>query len=86
MFALIWINRALDELADVYVTATPEERKRIAAAVDALNARLQSDPLDEGESRSSGYRVTFPELLCVVFHVSEADRVVRVTRVTRYGR
>ena len=86
MFALIWMNRALEQLANVYVTATPEERERIAAAVDALNARLRSDPLSEGESRSGGFRITFPSLLSVLFHVSETDRVVHVARVMRYGR
>ncbi|MBA4063461.1 MAG: hypothetical protein C0501_07065 [Isosphaera sp.] len=86
MFALIWLNKALDALADVYVRATPEERERMAAAVDALNARLRSDPLNEGESRAGGFRVTFPVLLAVVFHVDPVDRIVRVRTVKRYGR
>jgi plasmid stabilization system protein ParE len=86
VFTLSWSNKALDDLADIYVAAEPTERVRIAAGVDALNARLRSDPLDEGESRSGGTRVTFPALLTVIFHVSEPQREVRVTRVRRYGR
>jgi hypothetical protein len=50
MFAVIWRNDVLDTLADLYVAATPAERARMAAAVDALNTRLRSDPLGEGES------------------------------------
>lgn len=57
MFVLIWRTAALDALADLYVAATPAERARMAA-IDALNARLRTDPLAEGESRSGGYRIT----------------------------
>jgi hypothetical protein len=86
MFALIWSNYALDRLADIYVAATLDEQARIAAGVDALNARLRSDPLNEGESRSGTYRLTFTPLLSVGFYVSVASRTVQVTRVTRYGK
>jgi len=86
MFALIWKIATLDVLADLYVAAGPGERERMAAGVEALNARRRSSPHDEGESRSNGFRVAFPPLLAVFFHVSEADRVVRVVRVQRYGR
>lgn len=85
MFALIWTNRALTALADLYTSATVEERERIAAGVDALNARLRNDPLTEGESRTGNFRVAFPVLLLVVFHVGTASRTVTVTWVRRYG-
>jgi plasmid stabilization system protein ParE len=86
MFALTWSNDALDLLADIYVAATPAERARIAAGVEALNARLRSDPINEGESRPNGRRLTFAPLLAVVFRVSTANRIVRVTHVHRYGK
>ena len=86
MFALIWLHWALEEFADVYVTATPEERERLAATVEALNSRLQSDPFNEGESRSGGYRITFPRMLAVIFRVDEKECVVYVVSVKRYGR
>jgi hypothetical protein len=85
MFAVIWLNSALDQLADVYVAAAPAERQRIAAGVEALNARLAADPLSVGESRVGGNRITSPPLLAVGFHVSVADRVVRIRLVRRYG-
>jgi hypothetical protein len=86
VFALIWLNRALDELADIYVAADPADRARMAAAVEALNARLQSDPLAEGESREGSLRITFISTLAVSFHVSDVDQVVRVIGVQRYGK
>jgi plasmid stabilization system protein ParE len=51
-----WLESAYAELADVYVSATVEERERIASAVDALNRRLALDP-DAGESRDGANRV-----------------------------
>ena len=86
MFEYRWLEAALDRLADIYVTAGPVERERMAAGVEAFNARLAADPLDVGESRVGGYRVAFPPLLRVYFHVDEATRRVRVTDVIRYGR
>jgi hypothetical protein len=65
MFPLIWLHGALEELADVYVAVTLPEQDRIAAAVEALNGRLRSNPLNEGESRDTGYRLTFIDLLAV---------------------
>jgi hypothetical protein len=86
VFALIWLNQALDELADLYVAADPADRARMASAVAALNARLQFDPLAEGESREGNLRITFVPLLAVTFQVSESDQVVRVIGVQRYGK
>ena len=86
MFALIWLNRALDELADLYVSADLADRARMSSAVEALNARLQSDPLAEGESRDGTHRITFIPLLAVSFRVSETEQLVRVIGVQRYGK
>jgi hypothetical protein len=79
MFTLNWEGMALDQLADVYVAATAEERERIA--VEALNARLRADPLAVGESRVGGFRITFVPRLTILLHVSEASRTVRVIRL-----
>lgn len=86
MYGLTWTDPALDALADIYLGASVAERERIAPGVEALNARLQDDPLEEGESRYDGFRLTFPPLLCVLFLVSETDQHVFVGRVWRYGR
>lgn len=85
MYEYRWLDAVLDKLAELYVTADLSERDRMAAGVAAFNARLAADPLDIGESRRGGYRVGFPPLLRVYFHVDQANRRVRVTDVIRYG-
>jgi hypothetical protein len=86
VFALIWLDAVLDDLANLYVSAGAEERARMAAAIEALNTRLRNDPLAEGESREGNLRITFIPLLAVTFHVSAVDRVVHVIGVQRFGR
>lgn len=81
-----WLNKALDNFADLYVGASPEEREQMAAGVEALNRRLADNPFEEGESRSGSARVTFVPLLMVRFRIEAAAGVVRVTDVSRYGR
>ena len=81
-----WLETALDKLAALYVDADVAERDRMAAGVERFNARLERDPLDVGESRVGGYRVAFPPLLKVSFHVDVVNRRVRVLDVIRYGR
>ena len=86
MYTVIWKSLLLDRLAAIYFAADVAERERMAVGVEAFNAQLAADPLDVGESRVGGYRVAFPPLLKVSFHVDEANRRVRVTDVIRYGR
>jgi hypothetical protein len=86
MFRVIWLVAALDALADVYVTLDLTDQDRVTAAVQALNTRLASNPLDEGESRSGRYRITFVDGHVVRFWVDEPTGVVRVTAVGPYGR
>jgi plasmid stabilization system protein ParE len=86
MFEYRWLEAALDKLADIYVAADAAERERMAAGVEGFNAQIAADPLDVGESRVGGYRVAFPPLLRVYFHVDEGTHRVWVTDVTRYGR
>ncbi len=57
----------------------------MAAGVAGFNSQVASDPHGVGESRDRGYRVTFPLLLCIYFHVDKVRLLVRVVRVTRYG-
>jgi hypothetical protein len=86
MFEYRWLEATLDKLAEIYVAADMSERDRMATGVEAFNARLASDPLDVGESRVGGYRVAFPPLLRVYFHVDEGMHQARVLDVIRYGR
>jgi hypothetical protein len=86
MYALKWRDSALKQLADIYVAARVEDRERMAGAVEKLNARFKSAPLDEGESRSGAGRITFVAGLAILFYVDVATRTVYVTRVVPYGR
>jgi hypothetical protein len=78
MFALIWRDAALDELADAWVAADPSTRDEIERVVKGLNRRLGNDPLQVGESRFGGYRVAIEAPVAIVFHVDASDQVVHV--------
>ena len=54
MFTVVWANRALDTLAEVYVGLDLAAQDRLAARIDSLNHRLARDPSQEGESRTRG--------------------------------
>jgi hypothetical protein len=77
---VIWHDRALDQLADIWVRATPDERDQIEAAVNRINAALRNRPDDQGESRGGNYRVIIREPLSVWFRVdpSSTAHVVQV--------
>jgi len=86
MFEYSWLETTLDKLADIYIALDSQERERMAAGIELFNQQLATDPLEVGESRLGGFRVAFPPLVQVYFHVDVANRRVRVTDVTRYGR
>jgi hypothetical protein len=86
MFAVVWTNRALDELADIWVVATPELRDRIEASVRRLGRQLQDDPFAIGESRANNRRVAFDPPIAIIYRSDTAGQVVLVTHVWRYGK
>ncbi|MBA4191694.1 MAG: hypothetical protein C0467_27255 [Planctomycetaceae bacterium] len=86
MFKYLWLEATLDKLADIYITLDVSQRDRVAAGIELFNQQLATDPLEVGESRVGGFRVAFPPLLKVSFHVDVTNRRVRVTDVTQYGR
>jgi hypothetical protein len=47
-YRVVWRVEMLDALAALYVAATPDERDRMAAGVEALNRRLADSPFDAG--------------------------------------
>ena len=85
MYECDWPRSVLDELADIYVSATGPERDRMASGIEAFNGRLARDPFDVGESRSGGNRLAFIPLLMVWFNVNKTTRRIVVTGVARYG-
>ena len=85
MFKSLWSRSVLDELADIYVSATSPERDRMASGIESLIGRLASDPFDVGESRDDGDRLAFTPLLMVRFNVNTAAYRVLIKAVARYG-
>jgi hypothetical protein len=71
-----WEEDALDHLADIYVSATPDDREVIARCVERINAQLESDPWSLGESRGPGQRVWFNHPLMVAFDLPPGGGVV----------
>jgi hypothetical protein len=86
MYTVMWLESALDKLAEIYVAAEANERERISSGVERLNQRLAESPLEVGESRGGSLRMAFLHLLAVRFRVDEATLSVRVIAVGRYGR
>jgi len=85
MFAVEWTDYALDLLADVFVSLDLAAQDQLTAAIEALNRRLATDPLDEGESRNAPFRLTFVGSLGVIYRVDATHGVVQVTEVKWYG-
>jgi hypothetical protein len=78
-----WADEALDELADIYVLATPQDREVIARRVQALNTALKINPLSVGEERESNLRVDATPVLTVWFRVTDSGHSARVIHAHR---
>ena len=86
-YRLIWVERAYDDLADIWVAVDVFTRRRIEAAITYLNAELQRDPWQVGESRSIvSRRMSFVGPIGVVFRIEDTTRTVRVNHIWRYGK
>jgi len=86
MFRVEWIQDALNELAAIWMLADSRLRQAITAATHALDQQLQSDPLQNSESRDEGERVAFSYPLGVQIEVDTEQRIVWVLNVWRYRR
>jgi hypothetical protein len=82
MWAVIWRDAALDQLADEYVAADLVTREAIDKAVQRLNAALAADPTDVGESRPGRRRVAFDAPCGINFVVD--DPIPGAVRVTHF--
>jgi hypothetical protein len=78
-----WIEEALDQLSDIYVTLTLAEQNAMAREVERINRLLAADPEALGESRSPWVRVWFVSGLIIRFDITPADQMVTVYEVTR---
>lgn len=85
MFAVIWVDAALDKLADAIVAADPVLRQTIEAIVERMNRTLHTDPGSPGESRSPGRRIALEPPCGIYFSIAEASNgIVRVTKFFTY--
>jgi hypothetical protein len=78
-----WADKARDELADVYVAATPTERDAIERAVLEFERDLTNDPDAVGESRGGRLRFEARPPLAFWFNFLPTGNRARVIRVTR---
>lgn len=78
-----WDESAYDDLADIWVAATVDDRAAIERAVLRANRLLTEDPENEGESRSGNVRVLFAPPLVVWYRVQPGPRA-RVVNVRRF--
>jgi hypothetical protein len=51
---VVWEESAYDELAEIWLCATPEERQRVTIAAAEIDRRLRFNASLQGESRTHG--------------------------------
>jgi hypothetical protein len=60
------------------------DRNAVTQAANEIDRRLQTNPDQEGESRSDGRRLLLVNPLAVLFEVVPDDRIVSVIAVWQY--
>jgi hypothetical protein len=78
-----WADGARDELADIWVLATPADRERIEPVVLRFERDIADDPFHVGESRGGDLRIAVRMPLVFWFRVSDKRVRVRIVSVTR---
>ncbi len=78
MFSVRWTRTALDRLTAIWLRLASAQRRALTAATHAIDGRLASDPLNEGESRPGGRRVLLLPPLGVAYRVDPQRQTVTV--------
>ena len=84
MFQVLWLQSALNELADAWLRADAAQRQAINAATRAIDQHLSDAPERLGESRAHGQRIWFQAPLGITFEVMPGHSIVRVVHVWSY--
>ena len=84
MFQVVWVERAVNELAELWVQADSDGRRSITEAADTMDKILETKPFESSESREEGLRVMFVPPLGVFFEVDLSSETVKVAHVWRY--
>lgn len=85
MYRVIWIEKALGDLARAWAQSNPNLQNSITAAVQIIDQKLQNDPFEDSESRSGNTRILFVPPLGVMIEVDEGNRNVRVVATWRFS-
>ncbi len=80
---VVWVPRALDQLAALCVSGL--SRERVSDAADEAERRIEADPHGAGESRALDERVLFQPPLVVRWRVAPSVGRVFVVSVTAGG-
>jgi hypothetical protein len=84
MFQVVWGQRAMNDLAEIWIRGDSTLRQAITQATHALDQTLQDDPFESSESREGNDRVIFASILGVLFEVDVDSRIVRVEHVWQF--
>jgi hypothetical protein len=76
MFEVEWVQEAVDELAELWMTGDSLERQSLTGSTYSLDQELRTDPFRNSESREGEVRIMFAESLGVLFEVDvDQERV-----------
>jgi hypothetical protein len=81
-YTVLWVPAAEQELAAIWMSAP--DRNAVTAAAHAIDARLRTDPEEQGESRTRGHRILIESPLSVRFLVQPQSQTVFVLAVWRF--
>ena len=79
---VIWKPDAERRLTSIWLA--DRSRQRVTDAAREIDATLESDPLNAGESRSGNDRIIFSEPLAVLVELLPLEHEVHVLAVWRY--
>jgi hypothetical protein len=59
MFEVVWLEKAVSDLAEIWTRADSAGRRAITEATNAIDRTLGSDPIGSSESRIGEKRILF---------------------------
>ena len=81
-YTVVWTGEAERRLTRLWLSA--RARHAIRDAADQIDAALQSQPHEYGESRDAGIRIALLSPLGVLYRINEQERQVRVLSVWEF--
>lgn len=83
MYRVIWLQTALNQLAEIWIQANADDRREINDAVRRIDGLLASNPSGIGESRDEGLRICFVAGLSVGFSYDQTAKTAAVLTIRR---